>query len=72
MQTFWILTFFRDVKALRKLIKTYILPCKQLFHPLSLSCLAAKPGVYDYTVVNDDLELAYQDLKAIISKVSKE
>ena len=54
-------------KIIRSLTNLHI-----IFHRLSFSCLAAKPGVYDYTVVNDDLELAYQDLKAIISKVSKE
>ena len=54
-------------KIIRSLTDLHI-----IFHRLSFSCLAAKPGVYDYTVVNDDLELAYQDLKAIISKVSKE
>lgn len=31
--------------------------------------LAEQPGAFNYTVVNDDLEKAYTDLKDIISKV---
>jgi len=33
--------------------------------------LAEQPGVYDFTVINDDLDKAYESLKSYLEKVCR-
>lgn len=63
-----------DIELSRSLHTATLTLCQIINKHLQLiqwSCAGKEPGVFDIVIINDDVEQAYEELKDILSEVSK-